>query len=273
MVYITCLFIGILAALTGSIIGLGGGIILVPSLLFLYYYSAKFFWATPQVVVGISLLVMVFTALSSTFSYWKKGRVDSKTGFLFLIGSIPGGVLGSLLNQFINTEQFSIFFGSLILVLSLFMLFYRNTKTSTKSEEYQHGNRTVIIQGKTYHYQVQVFKAISIAFCVGILSGLFGIGGGLIMVPTMILLFRMPAHIATGTSMFMILFLSLSSSSTHIFLGHIAWEYVLIFIPGAWIGGTLGAKLNQMLKSETIEWILRIVLVMMGLRLIFEGLS
>src|SRR5699024_3664561 len=86
MVYIICLLIGIMSAFIGSLMGLGGGIIFIPSLLFLYYYSDLFSWATPQVIVGTSLFVMIFTALSSTVSYWKKGRVDYKTGFLFIFG-------------------------------------------------------------------------------------------------------------------------------------------------------------------------------------------
>jgi len=271
MVYIICLLIGIMSAFIGSLMGLGGGIIFIPSLLFLYYYSDLFSWATPQVIVGTSLFVMIFTALSSTVSYWKKGRVDYKTGFVVIFGCIPGGVFGSWLNEFISAEQFSIFFGGLILVLSLFMIVYRNANIHLKTTKHKQKMRTVTLGGKIYEYQISVFKAILIAFCVGILSGLFGIGGGLLMVPTMILLFRMPAHIATATSMFMILFLSIASSSTHILLGHVNWEYALIFVPGAWIGGTLGSKINQMLKSQTIEWIFKIILVMMGIRLMIEG--
>src|SRR5699024_3616116 len=106
LVYIISVLIGVLTAFVGSLIGLGGGIILIPSLLFLNYYTDMFDWATPQVTVGVSLMVMVITALSSTVSYLKRGRVDYKTGLLFLAGSIPAGILGSWLNQFIDTDKF-----------------------------------------------------------------------------------------------------------------------------------------------------------------------
>lgn len=270
MVYIICFLIGIMTAFVGSLMGVGGGIIFIPSLLFLYHYLEAFQWATPQVVVGTSLFVMIFTALSSTISYGRKGRVDYKTGTLFIIGSIPGGILGSWLNQFINDKQFSVFIGCLILVLSLFMFIFKHSNINP-SQTYERGMRTFTINGTEYFYHVSVFMAIGISFVIGTLSGLFGIGGGLIMVPIMMIYFRIPAHIATATSMFMILFIGFSSSITHMFLGHIIWKYALIFVPGAWIGGTVGARINQQLNSETIEWILRIVLVMMGLRLVFEG--
>ncbi|WP_099159995.1 sulfite exporter TauE/SafE family protein [Virgibacillus ndiopensis] len=274
MVYIICIFIGIVTAFVGSLIGLGGGVILIPSLLFLNQLSDAFTWATPQTIVGISLVVMIFTALSSTISYFKEGRVDYKTGLLFLAGSIPGGVFGSWLNQFIDADDFSVYFGFLMVVLSMLFLLKRKSPLSNKELTSNHkALRTFHIGEETYHYTVSFSAAFALSLIVGVISGLFGIGGGSIMVPAMIILFGMPVHIATATSMFMILFISTISASTHIVLGHISWEYVFFFIPGAWMGGKLGAKTNQLLKGQTLEWILRILLVIIGLRLILEGFS
>src|SRR5699024_11545807 len=84
--------------------------------------------------------------------------------------------------------------------------------------------------------------------CALPISGLFGIGGGTISVPAMILFFGIPVQVAIGTSMFMIFFISLISSSTHIFLGHIAWKYVIFFIIGSYLGGTAGARMSKWFK-------------------------
>lgn len=271
MVYVICLIIGLLTAMLGSLVGLGGGIILVPSLLFLHHLNG-FAWATPHTIVGISLVVMIFTALSSTISYYRKGRVDYKTGLLFLSGSIPGAVLGSWLNQFIDTDVFTLYFGILMIVLSLLFLL----KRKAPSQELIGNNKNIRsfqLDGKTYQYAVSFWLAFPIALIVGTLSGLFGIGGGSVMVPLMILLFRFPVHIAVATSMFLIFFSSMIGAGTHSLLGHISWEYVLWFIPGAWIGGTLGAKINQKVKGQALEWILRGLLIIIGVRLIIEGLT
>lgn len=272
MVYIICLFIGMLTAFGGSLAGLGGGIILIPCLLFLHQFSSDFAWATPQTIVGISLVVMVITALSSTIAYLKKGRVDKKAGLLLLTGSIPGGIVGSWLNQFIEAEKFSLYFGVLMIVLSLLFLIKRKATPPTVSSNQKH-IRKFQVDGETYYYSIPIIYAFIISLLVGTLSGLFGIGGGSIMVPLMILLFGFPAHIAIATSMFMIFFISIISAGMHIALGHVAWEYALFFIPGAWIGGKLGARLNQHLKGNVLEWVLRLLLVCAGLRLIVEGLS
>ncbi|WP_047979631.1 sulfite exporter TauE/SafE family protein [Ornithinibacillus contaminans] len=271
MVIVICILIGIFTAFLGSLVGLGGGVILIPSLLLLHQYMPAFGWATPQAIVGISLITMIFTSMASTMSYYKKGRVDYKTGLLFLSGSIPGGILGSWLNQFFNTDQFLLYFGILVLVISG-LFFIKRTDPQPKTNKSK-SIRSFQVGDQTYTYSVSVSLAFFLSLIIGVLSGLFGIGGGSIMVPAMILLFGFPVHIATATSMFMIFFVSIIGSSTHIALGHIEWEYVLFFIPGAWIGGKLGAFISQKLTGNTLEWILRITLILIGLRMIISGLS
>lgn len=271
MVFVVSLLIGLSTAFIGSLMGLGGGIILVPTLLFIASVSDTFSWATPQAIVGISLVVMIFTGLSSTLAYLKVRRVDYRTGFLFLIGSIPGGIFGSWLNQFVEAGPFQLYFGILMIFIAILLIFKKDEPRSVELKG--KGVRTFELYGKRYQYKVNPIAAVTLAFCVGILSGLFGIGGGSIMVPAMILFFGVPVHIATATSMFMIFFVSIFSSITHIALGHVVWKYVLLFIPGAWIGGRLGAKVNQMLSSQVLEWILRGLLILIGIRMIIQGLS
>lgn len=248
------------------------GIILIPTLLLVSSFLDSFSWVTPQSIVGISLIAMIVTALSSTLSYAKVKRVDYKTGLLFLTGCIPGGAIGSWLNQFVDSKSFLLYFGVLMIVISL-LFFIKGIGILKEFTGDEKGVRTFELFGETYRYRVPILGAFVLSLIVGTLSGLFGIGGGSIMVPAMILLFGFPAHIATATSMFMIFFVSIVGASTHIVLGHIAWEYVLFFIPGAWIGGKLGAKVNQLLPGKVLEWGLRIILIFIGLRMIYQGLS
>ncbi|RDW20942.1 sulfite exporter TauE/SafE family protein [Oceanobacillus chungangensis] len=272
MVFLVCLLIGMMTALIGAVAGIGGGVILVPSLFFMQSISDAFSWATPQAIVGISLVTMIFTGLSSTLAYVKGKRIDYQTGLLFLIGSIPGGIIGSWLNQFINADVFLLYFGFLMVVISLLM-FIKRDRFKMEQDPEKRGMRSFSLQGITYHYRVPVFSAVILSLSVGILSGLFGIGGGSIIVPAMILLFGVPAHVATATSMFMIFFVSISGSITHLTLGNILCGYAIFFIPGAWIGGRAGAWLNQRLPSKILVWILRVLLIIIGIRMIFQGLA
>ncbi|WP_236687102.1 sulfite exporter TauE/SafE family protein [Ornithinibacillus californiensis] len=271
LVFIICVLVGVLTAFVGSLVGLGGGVILIPILILLHQFVPGFEWASPQAIVGISLITMIFTSLSSTLTYFKKGRVDYKTGLLFLTGSIPGSVFGSWLNQFMETDAFLLYFGILIIIIS--MLFFLKKRPQQKLTLRGKTRRSFLVDGELYEYAVSPVFAFFLSLTVGMMSGLFGIGGGSIMVPAMILLFGFPVHIATATSMFMIFFVSVIGASTHIALGHIVWEYVLFFIPGAWIGGKLGAKTSQFLKGKTLEWVLRITLILIGVRMIINGLT
>src|SRR5699024_1306405 len=152
-----------------------------------------------------------------------------------------------------DVDKFTLYFGHLMIVISLLFFLKRKDVTQPLIKGYK--KRTFIIDGDAYHYSISVIPAFIISLIVGILSGLFGIGGGAIMVPSMIL------------------FISTISASTHIVLGHVAWEYVIFFIPAAYIGGKLGAFVNQFLKGNTLEWVLRIILIFMGFRMIFDGLT
>jgi len=272
LIILITLLIGFISAFVGSLVGLGGGIIFVPAMLFLYENVATFSWATPQTIVGISLITMVFTGLSSTVAYYKLNRVDVKTGILFLIGSLPGSVFGSWLNTLLNADDFSLYFGILMLIIFGMMLIDRNKLLKNKPLEVTKYTRTFEIDGKIHQYNVTYIPAFILSFMVGTLSGLFGIGGGTISVPAMILFFGIPVQIAIATSMFMIFFISIISATTHIVLGHIAWAYVLFFVIGSYLGGTVGAKTSKLFKGKTLEWILRIVIVIAAVRLIFEGL-
>src|SRR5699024_11764333 len=89
-IILVSLIIGFLSAFVGSLVGLGGGIIFVPAMLFLYDNFSLFSWANPQAIVGISLVTMIFTGLSSMITYYRQRWVDLRMGTIFLVASIPG---------------------------------------------------------------------------------------------------------------------------------------------------------------------------------------
>lgn len=270
MVFIISIIVSIFTAFSGSLLGLGGGMLFVPLMLFVGAHIAGFEWATPQAIVGISLLSMVFTTLSSSLANHRKGLIDYRLGFYYILGSIPGGIFGSYLSIFISGDEFPLYFGSLLLLISL-LFFIQSSPERNYSEKGL--ERRVIVNGIEHVYWIRLLWPIIISFCIGMTSGLFGIGGGSMIVPTMILLFGVPAHIAMATSLFTIIFTSAVGSGTHIFLGHIHWLYALTILPGAFLGGWLGAKVNQVLQGKTLIRILQIFLILIGLYLIIDALT
>lgn len=271
MEWIILVVIGIFASSLGSLIGFGGGIIVVPSLLYLSTLST-FSHLTPQVAVGTSLFTMIFTGLSSTLAYMKYKTVDYKSGLIFLIGSGPGSILGAWVTEGLKMQSFSIFFGLFIIFVSIVLLLKDKLKPIPFRKDKGIVRTFTDNTGKTFEYGFNPLVGVLISFLVGFMSGIFGVGGGSLMVPTMILLFFFPPHVATATSMFMILPTSILSSITHIALGNVNWLYALALVPGAWIGAKVGVYLNTKLKSKTIVLILRTILVIVGIRLIYQGI-
>lgn len=271
MEWIVLAAIGFVAGTIGALIGLGGGIIIVPSLLYLSEYTNLLDYVTPQIAVGTSTFIMIFTGLSSTLSYMKYKTVDYKSGFLFFAGSAPGVVLGAWTNKFLNVDTFYIYFGIFVIFMSLLLMVKDKLKPISIKPKKENLRQYTDPEGKTWEYGYHPAAAISISFVVGFISGIFGIGGGSLMVPAMILLFLFPPHVAVATSMFMIFLTSLVNSTTHIVLGNVNWLYASALIPGAWIGARFGAFINQKTSSKAVVFLFRIILFFIGLRLIFQG--
>lgn len=272
MEFILLAVIGLAAGIVGALVGLGGGIILVPATLFVGINLGLIDGITPQTVVGLSVIMMIFTGLASTLSYMKTKTIDFRSGFIFFLGSVPGTLLGAFVNKGLDLPSFNLYFGILLILLSILLLVRKYLKPV--SWFVNHGKKRTFIDNtdQTYVYGYPVWFALLLSFVVGFSSGLFGIGGGSILVPAMILLFLFPPHVAVGTSMFMVFLSALVNSVTHISLGNVPWLYTIPVIPAAYIGAKIGAWLNQKMKSETLVVALRIILLLLGVRSIIDGL-
>ncbi|WP_252503946.1 sulfite exporter TauE/SafE family protein [Sporosarcina sp. Marseille-Q4943] len=272
MAFLLLAIIGAISGVMGSIVGLGGGTILVPLTLLV---GINFGWIpgiTPQSVVGISVIMMIFNGLSSTISHMKGKTVDFRTGWIFFVGSIPGLMIGAFVNKGMDLPSFNLYFGILLIVLSILLLARKYLKPIHWFVERGKPRTFIDSHGETHVYGYPIWFALILTFIIGFASGLFGIGGGTMIVPALILLFLFPPHIAVGTSMFIVFLSAIVNSATHISLGHVPWLYALPVIPGAYIGGMIGTMLNKKMNSDTLVLVLRIMLLLFGVRSIIEGI-
>ncbi|WP_192600044.1 sulfite exporter TauE/SafE family protein [Sporosarcina limicola] len=271
MAYILLAVIGLASGIIGALVGLGGGIILVPATLFMGVNLGLIDGITPQSVVGLSVIMMIFIGLASTLSYMKAKMVDYRSGYIFFAGSVPGTVLGAFVNKGLDLSSFNLYFGILLILLSTLLLVRKYLKPVHWFVDRGKQRTFTDKMGETHVFGYPLWFALLLTFGIGFASGLFGMGGGSIIVPAMILLFLFPPHIAVGTSMFMVFLSAIVNSITHISLGNVPWLYAIPVVPAAYIGAKLGAKLNQKMKSETLVVALRIIFLILGVRSIIEG--
>lgn len=272
MVFIILGVIAFCSGIIGALVGLGGGVILVPATLFVGINLGFIEGITPQTVVGLSVIMMIFTGLASTLSYLKSGMVDFKTGFIFFIGSIPGTMIGAWINKGLDLPSFNLYFGILLIILAIILLVRDYLKPVQWFVEHGKKRTYVDAEGIEHVYGYPIWFALLLSFVVGCMSGMFGIGGGSMIVPAMLILFLFPPHVAVATSMFLVFLTSIVNSASHIYLGNVPWIYTIPVIIGAYIGAKSGANLNKKLNSKTLVVALRFVLLLLGIRSILDAL-
>ena len=240
--------LGFAAGLLGSMIGLGGGIIVVPILTFLGF--------PPTAAASNSLFAALSNAIASTISYSKQKRIEYSLGLKLGLLSIPGTILGALISTDVTPDVFKILFG-FVLIASAAYIFLRK-KIETRE--------------KTISKQMMVF-AIGASFFAGIISSFFGIGGGIIFVPLMVVGMGMAMKKAAPTSQMILLFASLSGVVVHSLLGHPDFLQAGFLAIGSFIGGLVGARLSIDIKERYLQLLVSAVIVIAAAKLFFDSLS
>lgn len=253
----------------GSLIGAGGGFLLVPLLLLLYPYES------PEVITGISLSVVFIEAVAASIAYGKKKRIDYKSGLLLAIPTIPGAILGAVSTFYASRQFFEILFSVILISLALYLMAKQNydheRHKNSNGTDWKSGCETTLC-GWCFPFSWKLGAVTS--FLVGYLASLLGIGGGIIYVPIMVYLLHFPIKIATATSLFIIAIRACAGALTHIPMGSIAvgLPRIASLAVGVYIGAHLGAHFSHRIHSKWIFRALTLALIIVGVRILAEGL-
>lgn len=269
-VYVGLMALGFGAGAFGTLIGAGGGFVLMPVLLLFYPHDQ------PEVLTSISLAVVFFNALSGSEAYALAKRIDYRSALAFALATIPGAVLGSLNTTLFNRRVFDPVFGVLVLAVAGYLFLRREHPARERSDGRPHLTHRVLVDahGTEYRYSFDMRLGLAVSFLVGYLSSLFGIGGGIIHVPFLVTVLDFPVHVATATSHLILAVMALAGTLTHVAQGTFAHgvHRALVLSIGVVAGAQVGARLSEHIRGRLIIRLLALGLGLLGLRVLLASL-
>jgi uncharacterized protein len=244
--------IGVAAGIVGSMLGLGGGIIISPILTLTGFL--------PSQVASTSLLAVASTGASSTLSYSIKRRINYSIGIKVSAFAVPFSVIGALVSSNLNPDAFKLYFAILLISTSFYLLFRRQIKADKR----EHADRGKLISNTL------LYGGSSAA---GFISSLFGIGGGIIFVPLLFAVKKLSMQQSVATSQLSILITSIAGILTH----SILFQQDYVFAGSLALGALAGAQVGSFIAIKISERLLTILfsfsLIIISIQLILGYLQ
>ncbi|MEB3343266.1 sulfite exporter TauE/SafE family protein [Okeania sp.] len=235
---------GLGSGILAGFLGIGGGTVMVPLLVTLGY--------EPIQAVATSALAITITATSGTLQNWRMGFIQPQKVLLLALPALFAAQIGVYLAEQLSSSLLLLGFGLLMLInIYLFGLRKRVIARQKDGEKQQWGNATLarIITGGTG----------------GLLAGLFGVGGGVIMVPLQILLLGEPIKVAIQTSLGVIVVTSISAAFGHYLNGNIVFFGGLFLGFGGLIGAQISTRFLPKLPSSFVSFAFQSLLVILAI--------
>ena len=251
----------------GTLVGAGGGFVLTPVLLVLYPHDSA------QTLTAISLFVVFFNAGSGSIAYFRQRRIDFRSGIPFALATVPGSIGGALLVTTVSRRLFDLIVAAAIASLAVWLIV-----GGRKGEQPLAGGTPRLLtdsSGRTYRYNVRIWRGVLYSVAVGFVSSFLGIGGGVFHVPLLIRALGFPTHVATATSHFVLAIMGGSASITHLLAGsfrhgHGLHRAISLSI-GVIAGAQLGALVSTRLSGRVIQWLLVLALLALAIRLFISA--
>jgi len=252
--------VGIIAAMTG----VGGGVFIVPFMSLVYNFSS-------HQAIGTSLAMIIFTSLSSAIRYARQRRIDYKVGLILTLTTIPGAFVGAYLTTLITQRLLGLIFAVFLIVIALHMTFQFSLHQLRIPRIGNSWHRRIVDSGGAiFEYDTNVNVGLILSFFGGLSSGLLGIGGGALMVPIMHLTMNFPMHVTIATSMFIMIFTSISGVVTHFSFGNVRLDYAIFLCIGVIFGAQVGAHFSKKISGKNLRRIFGVVLFLVSIQMILK---
>lgn len=240
--------LGFGAGAVGSLVGLGGGVVMAPVLTLLGF--------PPTVAVSSSLVGAFGNISAATLTHALRRRLRYGLGLQLGLAAVPGAVMGAWLVGQVEPAVFKVLFGTALLAVCAYVLLRSRMRASSK--------RTgLLLMG----------AAAGASFLAGLVSSFFGIGGGIVLVPLVMLVMGMSMKDGAASAQPALLLIVSAGIVSHGILGHTDIGVSIPLLIGAFFGGLLGVRISQSLDDLHLRLIISALISIVGARLIWEAVD
>ncbi len=244
---------GLIAGTLGGLLGIGGCVIMLPSLVFIFNYPLP-------LAIGTTITAVILTATSGAIAHIRLRNVDYSTTKVVAVSGAVGAAVGSVIFFYISNQLWLLNFilGFAFLYVSIRMIYEGIFKRRMEMKE---GKQ---VPGSN-------FAKATIGFFIGIITGIVGLGGGYALVPSFIYLLSSPVKIAVGTSLASFISMAVVSGAFKLYQGVVDVIAAIFLGIGTIIGAQIGARLTKVVPSWAIKAIFGFVFLYVSLKFIYQG--
>lgn len=253
-VFLTILFsLGLIGGFFSGLLGIGGGIIIVPLLLYIPSFIGLEA-ISMKTVAGITMVQSLAGAFSGLMVHKKNNFIHRQLVIYMGVGSIVGSLAGSIFSKQIKGEIMLAIFAGMALMATVMMFLPHK-----KDDE-------LLIEDVKFNK----YLAFSVALLVGFLGGIVGQGGAFIIIPMMLYVIRIPTRIALGSSVAISFFSAIAGFAGKWGTGQIPFIMALVLVAGAVLGAQAGGRLSNRLPIDSLRGILSFIIALTALKMWFE---
>lgn len=264
--------VSMFAGSLGALLGLGGGIIIVPALTLMFGVDIRY-------AIGASIVAVIATSSGAAAAYVRDHMTNLRAAMFLELGTTIGAICGAYLGGIISGRWLFIIFGVIMGYSALVMLRKRqesekNVPPDALADKLQlHGEYFDAAENKQVKYKVTGTKAgLSLMWLAGVVSGLLGIGSGALKVPAMDLAMRLPIKVSSATSNFMIGVTAAASAGIYFVRGDINPLIAAPVAAGVMVGATISSRILPRLHSRIIRVTFVVVLLWISGQMLLKGI-
>ncbi len=251
---------GLLAGGFGALLGLGGGVIVIPVLTMLFHLPI-------HTAIGISLVGVIATSTGAAVVYVREGKSDIRLGMTLELGTTVGAIVGAVIAGYISAKALYLLFAAMLIYNAYSM--YRKSDAGVPAAA---AADTAGSDGQDTEYKVKnVPQGVALSGLAGVMSGLLGVGGGLIKIPVMYLLMGVPLKTAAATSNFMIGVTAAASAFIYFLNGSINPVAAVPVALGVFGGALAGTRVNERISTGVLKKLFVLVFLYIAVEMALKG--